>query len=299
MYRRQKGMREITSGDPLTIFLRDIEKYPVLSREEEYELAVRYRKEGDLEAAKRLVVSNLRFVTKIASEYVSYGFPLLDLIQEGTIGLMRAVKKFNPDRGYRLISYAVWWIRARIQDFIMKSWSLVKIGTTQAQRKLFQKLSRAKKQLNISGDDLSEENLKKVADLFNVKEKDVLGMEMRMAERDFSLDAASSDDETITYLDSVSDHHLNQEEVIGSLEVNELIQEGLQDGLQVLSPKEQYIIEKRYLSSPPFKLRELGDELGVSKERVRQIEVEALKKLRTTIENRVNRGYDIENHIET
>jgi RNA polymerase sigma-32 factor len=292
-------MREITSGDPLTIFLRDIEKYPVLSREEEYELAVRYRKEGDLEAAKRLVVSNLRFVTKIASEYVSYGFPLLDLIQEGTIGLMRAVKKFNPDRGYRLISYAVWWIRARIQDFIMKSWSLVKIGTTQAQRKLFQKLSRAKKQLNISGDDLSEENLKKVADLFNVKEKDVLGMEMRMAERDFSLDAASSDDETITYLDSVSDHHLNQEEVIGSLEVNELIQEGLQDGLQVLSPKEQYIIEKRYLSSPPFKLRELGDELGVSKERVRQIEVEALKKLRTTIENRVNRGYDIENHIET
>lgn len=292
-------MREIGSRDPLKIFLRDIEKYPVLSREEEYELAMRYRKEGDLEAAKRLVVSNLRFVTKIASEYASYGFPLLDLIQEGTIGLMRAVNKFNPDRGYRLISYAVWWIRARIQDFIMKSWSLVKIGTTQAQRKLFQKLGRAKKQLNISDNDLSKENLKRVADLFDVKEKDVLGMEMRMAGRDFSLDAASSDDETITYLDSVSDHHLNQEEVIESLEANELIQEGLQDGLQVLSPKEQYIIEKRYLANPPFKLRELGDELGVSKERVRQIEVEALKKLRTTIENRVNRGYDIESQIKT
>lgn len=292
-------MREIGSRDPLKIFLRDIEKYPVLSREEEYELAMRYRKEGDLEAAKRLVVSNLRFVTKIASEYASYGFPLLDLIQEGTIGLMRAVNKFNPDRGYRLISYAVWWIRARIQDFIMKSWSLVKIGTTQAQRKLFQKLGRAKKQLNISDNDLSKENLKRVADLFDVKEKDVLGMEMRMAGRDFSLDAASSDDETITYLDSVSDHHLNQEEVIESLEANELIQEGFQDGLQVLSPKEQYIIEKRYLANPPFKLRELGDELGVSKERVRQIEVEALKKLRTTIENRVNRGYDIESQIKT
>lgn len=292
-------MREIGSRDLLKIFLRDIEKYPVLSREEEYELAMRYRKEGDLEAAKRLVVSNLRFVTKIASEYASYGFPLLDLIQEGTIGLMRAVKKFNPDRGYRLISYAVWWIRARIHDFIMKSWSLVKIGTTQAQRKLFQKLGRAKKQLNIPDDDLSKENLKRVADLFDVKEKDVLGMEMRMAGRDFSLDAASSDDETITYLDSVSDHHLNQEEVIESLEANELIQEGLQDGLRVLSPKEQYVIEKRYLASPPFKLRELGDELGVSKERVRQIEVEALKKLRTTIENRVNRGYDIESQIKT
>jgi RNA polymerase sigma-32 factor len=291
-------MREIVSRDPLKIFLRDLEKYSVLSREEEYELAVRYRKEGDIEAAKRLVVSNLRFVTKIASEYASYGFPLLDLIQEGTIGLMRAVKKFNPDRGYRLISYAVWWIRARIQDFIMKSWSLVKIGTTQAQRKLFQRLGRAKKQLNISGDDLSEENLKRVAELFDVKEKDVLGMEMRIAGRDFSLDAASSDDETITYLDSIPDHRLSQEEIIESVETNELTQEGLQDGLQILSPKEQYVIEKRYLASSPYKLRELGDELGVSKERVRQIEVEALKKLRTAIENRVNHGYSIENKIE-
>jgi RNA polymerase sigma-32 factor len=198
-------MGQIISRDPLKIFIRDIEKYSVLSREEEYELAVRYRKEGDLEAAKRLVVSNLRFVTKIASEYTSYGFALLDLIQEGTMGLMTAIKKFNPEMGYRLISYAVWWIRARIHNFIMKSWSLVKIGTTQAQRKLFQKLSRAKKQLNIPGDDLSKETLKRVADLFDVKEKDVLGMEMRMAGRDFSLDAVSSEDETITYLDSVPD----------------------------------------------------------------------------------------------
>jgi RNA polymerase sigma-32 factor len=291
-------MREIVSGDPLKIFLRDVEKYSVMSREEEYELATKYRKEGDLEAAKRLVVSNLRFVTKIASEYVSYGFPLLDLIQEGTIGLMRAVKKFNPDRGYRLISYAVWWIRARIHDFIMRSWSLVKIGTTQAQRKLFQKLSRAKKQLNISDDDSSEEKLKRVADLFDVKEKDVFGMEMRMAGRDFSLDAASSDDETITYLDSIPDHRPSQEEIIDSVETNELTHEGLQDGLKILSPKEQYVIEKRYLASPPSKLRELGDELGVSKERVRQIEVEALKKLRIAMENRVNGGYAIGNQIE-
>jgi RNA polymerase sigma-32 factor len=292
-------MGQIISRDPLKIFIRDIEKYSVLSREEEYELAVRYRKEGDLEAAKRLVVSNLRFVTKIASEYTSYGFALLDLIQEGTMGLMTAIKKFNPEMGYRLISYAVWWIRARIHNFIMKSWSLVKIGTTQAQRKLFQKLSRAKKQLNIPGDDLSKETLKRVADLFDVKEKDVLGMEMRMAGRDFSLDAVSSEDETITYLDSVPDYHLNQEEIIDSVETNELTREGLQDGLQILSPKEQYVIEKRYLANPTSKLRELGDELGVSKERVRQIEIGALKKLRTAIENRVNRGYAIDNQIET
>jgi RNA polymerase sigma-32 factor len=293
-------MRELISYDPLKAFLRDIEKYTVLSREEEYKLAVKYREEGDLESAKRLVVSNLRFVTKIASEYASYGFALLDLIQEGTMGLMTAIKKFNPERGYRLISYAVWWIRARIHDFIMKSWSLVKIGTTHAQRKLFQKLSRAKKQLNISDDDLSEENLKRVADLFDVKEKDVLGMEMRMSGRDFSLDVASSDDETITYLDSIPDHCLNQEEIIESVEMNELTHEGLQNGLSILSPKEQYVIEKRYFSIRRFKLRELGDELGVSKERVRQIEVEALKKLRKAIENRANRGYPmVDNRIYT
>jgi RNA polymerase sigma-32 factor len=291
-------MRKLVSHDPLKIFLREIEKYPVLSREEEYELATKYSKEGDFESARKLVISNLRFVVKIASQYTSYGFPLLDLIQEGTIGLMRAVKKFNPNRGYRLISYAVWWIRARIHNFIMNSWSLVKIGTTQAQRKLFQKIGRAKRQLNISDDDINKEDLKKVADLFDVREQDVLSMEMRMAGKDFSLDSASNDDETMTYLDSIPDSRANQEEIIESVETNELTHEGLQNGLQILSPKEQYVVEKRYLINPPLKLRELGDELGISKERVRQIEVEALRKLRTAIENRVNHSYDIDTKIE-
>jgi RNA polymerase sigma-32 factor len=291
-------MRKLVSHDPLKIFLREIEKYPVLSREEEYELATKYSKEGDFESARKLVISNLRFVVKIASQYTSYGFPLLDLIQEGTIGLMRAVKKFNPNRGYRLISYAVWWIRARIHNFIMNSWSLVKIGTTQAQRKLFQKIGRAKRQLNISDDDINKEDLKKVADLFDVREQDVLSMEMRMAGKDFSLDSASNDDETMTYLDSIPDSRANQEEIIESVETNELTHEGLQNGLQILSPKEQYVVEKRYLTNPPLKLRELGDELGISKERVRQIEVEALRKLRTAIENRVNHSYDIDTKIE-
>jgi RNA polymerase sigma-32 factor len=291
-------MRKPVSHDPLKIFLREIEKYPVLSREEEYELATKYSKEGDFESARKLVISNLRFVVKIASQYTSYGFPLLDLIQEGTIGLMRAVKKFNPNRGYRLISYAVWWIRARIHNFIMNSWSLVKIGTTQAQRKLFQKIGRAKRQLNVSDDDINKEDLKKVADLFDVREQDVLSMEMRMAGKDFSLDSASNDDETMTYLDSIPDSRANQEEIIESVETNELTHEGLQNGLQILSPKEQYVVEKRYLTNPPLKLRELGDELGISKERVRQIEVEALRKLRTAIENRVNHSYDIDTKIE-
>jgi RNA polymerase sigma-32 factor len=286
-------MRELAIRDLQNIFLREIEAYPLLSREEEHELAIRYHEDGDFESAKRLVVSNLRFVVKIASEYISYGFPLLDLIQEGALGLMQAVKKFNPYRGYRLISYAVWWIRAKIHNFIMKSWSIVKIGTTQAQRKLFQKLSRAKKQLNIMDAELTDGSLKKVADLFGVKEQDVLSMEMRVASRDFSLDNVSTDDETITYLDSVSDDRANQEELVESMQVAELTQEGLQTGLEKLSPRERYVIERRYLSSPPMKLRELGNEMEISKERARQIEVQALKKLRSVIENRLNHGAEI------
>lgn len=286
-------MRELAIRDLQNIFLREIEAYPLLSREEEHELAIRYHEDGDFESAKRLVVSNLRFVVKIASEYISYGFPLLDLIQEGALGLMQAVKKFNPYRGYRLISYAVWWIRAKIHNFIMKSWSIVKIGTTQAQRKLFQKLSRAKKQLNIMDAELTDGSLKKVADLFGVKEQDVLSMETRVASRDFSLDNVSTDDETITYLDSVSDDRANQEELVESMQVAELTQEGLQTGLEKLSPRERYVIERRYLSSPPMKLRELGNEMEISKERARQIEVQALKKLRSVIENRLNHGPEI------
>jgi RNA polymerase sigma-32 factor len=283
-------MRELAVLNPQSVFLKEIEGYPLLSREEEYELAVRYHEEGDFESAKKLIVSNLRFVIKIAYEYVSYGFPLLDLIQEGTLGLMQAVKKFDPYKGYRLISYAVWWIRAKIHSFIMNSWSIVKIGTTQAQRKLFQKLSRAKKQLNITDAELTDESLKRVADLFGVKEQDVLSMEMRVASRDFSLDNVSSDDESITHLDSLSDHNANQEEIVESMQVAELTQEGLQTGLEKLSPRERHVIEKRYLSSPPMKLRELGNEMAISKERTRQIEVQALKKLRTVIENRLNHG---------
>jgi len=287
-------VRELAIRDPLKLFLGEIEKYPVLSREEEHELALKHYEEGDLEAARQLVVSNLRFVVKIASQYTSYGFPLLDLIQEGTIGLMRAIKKFNPYRGYRLISYAVWWIKARIQSYIMKSWSLVKIGTTQAQRKLFQSIGKAKRELSISHDELTNEDLKNIADFFDVREKDVLGMEMRMAGRDFSLNMASSDDESITYLDSIPDSRENQEDIINSVETNEMIEESMQDGFNKLSQKERYIVEKRYLANPPLKLKDLGSELGISKERVRQIESQALKKLRMVVENRLNHGYSIE-----
>lgn len=277
-------MNAIALREPLNIFLKEIEKYPVLSKEEEYKIAVNYYEEKDLKAANTLVVSNLRFVVKIAREYLSYGFPLSDLIQEGTIGLMKAVKKFDPYKGYRLISYAVWWIRASIQNHIMKFWSQVKIGTTQAQRKLFHKIGKAKKELNIENSDMTEQEVSRVAELFGVKDKDVIDMEFRMASRDYSLDATSTEDNTVTYLDVLSDPRANQQEVLESIETSDLANEGIKNGFEELSPREQKVIESRYLKNPPEKLRELGEELGISKERVRQIEVHALKKLKGAVE---------------
>ncbi len=283
-------MKAVAIREPMGIFLKEVDKYPVLSKEEEYSLAVRYYEENDLEAANKLIVSNLRFVIKIASEYISYGFPLGDLVQEGTIGLMNAVKKFNPYKGYRLISYAVWWIRARIQNHIMQFWSQVKIGTTQAERKLFHKIGRAKKNLNIRHDDMSDSDIRRVAEVFGVRDKDVINMEFRTASRDFSLDTTVNEDESITYLDTVSDSGSNQEEVLESIEESGLAREGLKAGLKKLTPREKRVIESRYLSMPQGKLRELGDELGISKERVRQIEVQALKKLRGEVETTVTQG---------
>jgi RNA polymerase sigma-32 factor len=283
-------MKAVAVREPMGVFLKEVEKYPVLSKEEEYSLAVRYYEDDDLEAANKLIVSNLRFVIKIASEYISYGFPLGDLVQEGAVGLMKAVKKFNPYKGYRLISYAVWWIRAKIQNHIMKFWSHVKIGTTQAQRKLFHKIGRAKKDLDIRHDELTETDVRKVAEFFGVKDKDVIDMELRMASRDFSLDTSLTEDDSMTYLDTVADADSNQEVVLETLEQSELAREGLEQGLKKLTPREKRVIERRYLSTPQGKLRELGDELGISKERVRQIEVQALKKLRGEVETSVIQG---------
>jgi len=283
-------MNAIALREPLNIFLKEIEKYPVLNKEEEYKLALRYHEDKDLEAANTLVVSNLRFVVKIAREYLSYGFPLSDLVQEGTIGLMKAVKKFDPYKGYRLISYAVWWIRAGIQNHIMKFWSQVKIGTTQAQRKLFHKIGKAKKKLNIENNEMTEQEVSKVAKLFGVKDKDVIDMEFRMASRDYSLDATATEDNTVTYLDVLSDDRANQENILESIEANELSNQGIKSGFQKLSAREQKVIESRYLKNPPEKLRELGEELGISKERVRQIEVHALKKLKGAVETVISTG---------
>jgi len=273
-------MKALAINTPLSLFLKEIDNYPLLSKQEEYETAVNYHENGDLEAANTLVLSNLRFVMKIAGEYKSYGFPLMDLIQEGTIGLMHAVKKFDPYKGYRLISYAVWWIKARIHGHIMKFWSSVKIGTTQAQRKLFQKLSSAKRKLNISSSKLNEEEITQVAAHFGVKEKDVVEMELRHASRDFSLDQNVDGDEgSMSYIDILPDNVINQEQIVEDLEYNSIAHDELRKGMDSLNDREKKVINERFYLDNPRKLHEIGEELGVSKERVRQIEKSALSKL--------------------
>ncbi len=282
-------MRQIAKRDSLHIFLKEISKYPVLSAEEERELARRYYEEKDLEAAKKLVTSNLRFVVKIASQYEKYGFPLVDLIQEGALGLMNAVKRYDPYKGTRLISYAIWWIKAYIYNYIMRSWSLVKIGTTQAQRKLFQKMSRKKHELNIEGGrELKEEEIARLAEAFDVTEGDIIDMELRTSSRDLSLDSPATEDSSLTYLDMLEYQGPSHEQVLESAEMDKLTRQALADGMEILTPRERYVIEKRYNTDNPMKLRELGCELNISKERVRQIESSALLKLRTAITKRLN-----------
>lgn len=276
-------MGAITKDIPLNMFLREIEKHPVLDKDQEYDLAVKYYENNDIDAANKLVVSNLRFVIKVATEYKSYGFPLMDLVQEGTLGLMQAVKKFNPYSGYRLITYAVWWIKARIHNYIMKFWSNVKIGTTQAQRKIFQKLGSAKRKLNIENEKLHKKDVDRIADHFGVKNRDVIEMEMRMSSRDFSLDSKvnNSEEESATYLDMMPGEEKNQEQIVEELETGAIQEENLNKGLKKLNDRERTIIEERFLSGKPKKLRELGDKFGVSKERIRQIEISALKKIKS------------------
>lgn len=271
----------VATCDSLSVFMREMEKYPLLSKEEEHALAVRYYENEDLEAANKLVVSNLRFVVRIASEYRSYGFPMMDLVQEGSIGLMHAVQKFNPYKGYRLISYAVWWIRVRIQNHIMKFWSNVKIGTTQSQRKLFQRIEGAKRKLGITAASMEDDDISRLADHFGVKEEEISEMQVRASKRDLSLsERPAGDDSSATYGELLPDPSDNQEQVLGELGFDSLARENLREALEMLSERQKKVINERYFTEPPRKLREIARDLGVSQERVRQIQVESIGKLR-------------------
>ncbi len=265
-------------------YLAEISNYPVLSREEEYELAMKYKKDGDLEAARKLVTSNLKFVVSVANEYKNYGFNTMDIIQEGNVGLMHAVKGFDPTKGYRLISYAVWWIRAYMQNYIIKSWSLVKVGTTQAQRKLFYKLRSAKNEL--AKENLSAEDYKELAEKLNVSDKAVIEMDQRMGGKDLSLDAEIKSDNDMSHLDFLADSDVNQEDLLTKTQESAMVRDGMEDALETLKDRERYIIEERVLSDSPKTLDELGTKFNISRERVRQIESAALKKIKTVLQEK-------------
>jgi RNA polymerase sigma-32 factor len=266
-------------ADNLTIYLSEIQKFPVLTAEEEHIYAVKFYEEKDLESAHRLITSNLRFVVKIAAEYRSYGMKMLDLIQEGNVGLMMAVRKFNPFKGFRLISYAVWWIRAYIQNFIISTWSLLKIGTTQAQKKLFFKLNQAKNAiLGMTGD----EDLEATALSLDVKESEVEEMELRMR-GESSLDAEIINGEGLTLLESLADDRENQEVLLGDFQEQALLQKEIGQALSGLNEKERYVIEQRVAADNPLTLQEIADHFSISRERVRQIEEGALKKMKNAL----------------
>lgn len=265
----------------LDLYVAEINRFSILTADEEFRLAVRLKKYNDMEAAEKLVVSNLRFVVKIAHEYRNYGLKLADLVQEGNIGLMHAVKKFDPYRGYRLISYAVWWIRAYIQNYIIKSWSLVKIGTTQAQRKLFFKLSQAKKKL----ESLSEKKPEfgEIAETLGVSPKEVTEMDLRMSSRDLSLDAHVTEDGGSTHMDYLTYEGEDQETALIRKEEMALVQHNIAGALARLSEKEIFIIRHRVMADNPLTLQEIGDRYHVSRERARQIEKQALRKMAQAI----------------
>jgi len=263
-------------ADSLSLYLAEIRRFPLLGADEERELAISFYDDNDLGAAHRLITANLRFVVKISAEYRNYGMKMLDLIQEGNIGLMMAVRKFNPYKGIRLISYAVWWIRAYIQNFIISNWSLLKIGTTQAQKKLFFKLNQAKSAIRSM---IGHDGLQEAALLLDVKESEVREMEQRMR-GEYSLDAELEPGAGITMLDSLADERSNQEELLAGSQEAAILQREVGKAMEQLNDKERYIIEQRVAAEEPLTLQEIADHFAISRERVRQIEEGARRKLR-------------------
>jgi RNA polymerase sigma-32 factor len=270
-------MNHPVETDGLKIYMSQIERYPVLTREQENELAMEYRNDKNGTAGQLLITANLRFVIKVALGYRNYGVRLMDLVQEGNIGLMKAVERFDPDRGYRLISYAIWWIRAYIQNYIIRSWSLVKMGTTQAQRKLFYRVSDLPEFRDY---DDHVENVSKLAQKINVTEDEVIDMSARLRAHDLSLDDLIGDQSRDSFADTLRDDSPDQEEVLSDLEEQLDLRMWADQALETLNNREKYIIQNRLLSETPATLKELGKHFGITRERARQIERAALRKLK-------------------
>ncbi len=273
----------------LTRYLEEIRRFPMLEPQEEYMLAKSWREHGDRDAAHRLVTSHLRLVAKIAMGYRGYGLPISEVISEGNVGLMQAVKRFEPEKGFRLATYAMWWIRASIQEYILRSWSLVKMGTTAAQKKLFFNLRKAKSQISaLEEGDLRPDQVKQIATKLGVTEQDVVDMNRRLS-GDASLNAPLREDADGggEWQDWLVDDHDTQESVLAEHEELENRRNALAGALSVLNERERRIFEARRLSEDPVTLEELAAEFGVSRERVRQIEVRAFEKVQKAVVDRV------------
>jgi RNA polymerase sigma-32 factor len=285
---RTAALPILTAESGLTRYLEEIRRFPMLEPQEEYMLAKRWREHGDRTAAHKLVTSHLRLVAKIAMGYRGYGLPISEVISEGNVGLMQAVKRFEPEKGFRLATYAMWWIKAAIQEYILRSWSLVKMGTTANQKKLFFNLRKAKSKISaLNEGDMRPDQVAIVAKRLGVTETDVIDMNRRLG-GDASLNAPIRDDgESGEWQDWLADERDNQETVLAEHEELDNRRKALSQALDVLNERERRIFQARRLTDEPITLEELAEEFGVSRERVRQIEVRAFEKVQDAVKHRV------------
>ena len=283
---KRPSLPALSNEGSLAHYLQQIKKFPMLTEKQEISLANKWRNEGDTSAAHQLVTSHLRLVAKIAMGYRGYGLPVTELISEGNIGLMQAVKKYDPDKGFRLATYAMWWIRAAIQEYVLKSWSLVKIGTTAAQKKLFFNLKKLKNQLSDYSDgNLKPHQVKEIADRLDVSEKEVTEMEGRMSGNDYSLNAVVSAEGEEEWQEWLVDEDADHEIKIAENEEISKRKELLSKAINILNDREKNIIKDRKLSEDPKTLDELSKEYKISRERIRQIEERAFQKLQMEMLN--------------
>ena len=276
----------LSSEGSLALYLQQIKKFPILTAEEEFMLAKKYKEHGDTDAAHKLVTSHLRLVAKIAMGYRGYGLPVTDLISEGNVGIMQAVKRFEPEKGFRLATYAMWWIRAQIQEYVLHSWSLVKIGTTAAQKKLFFNLRKLKNQLtSIDSGNLSPENVREIATRLNVKEAEVIDMDNRLYSGDQSLNVQVTNETDTEWQDMLVDDKQTQDQLLEKSDELSYRKKIFKKALEVLNEREKEILTLRKLRDKPLKLEELSAKFNISRERVRQIEEKALEKLQKQVSN--------------
>lgn len=277
----------ILSGESgLSRYLNEIKRFPILSADEELLLAKNYLEKGKSEAAHKLVTSHLRLVAKIAMQYRGYGLPVADLISEGNLGLMKAVKKFDPERGCRLSTYAMWWIKASVTEYILRSWSLVKMGTMSAQKKLFFSLRKAKRKLNIiDAQTIDPEKTAKLAEQFSISEADITHLDRRITARDLSLNApvSNSEEDSMEFIDILEDDTPSPEVLVARTQETKFRQKYLKDAMLQLSERERHIFTERRLKEDPITLEKLGEHYGISRERVRQLENRAYTKVQTII----------------